>query len=126
MGYVGCDKVANFKALSTLWSAADALDLCIFAIAPTRILSLPEIARMLSAVTGWETSDYEVMRIGERRLHLMRWYNLREGMTAGEDTLPHRFFEEPIVAGPRKGDVLSRDAFQQAIIRCLENRSWSA
>ena len=36
MEYLGADKVRNFKALATIWSAADALDLCIFAIAPTR------------------------------------------------------------------------------------------
>ena len=63
----------NFKALFNLWSAADALDLCIFAIAPTRLLSLEQMAALLRAVTGWETSAYEIMRIGERRNHLMRW-----------------------------------------------------
>lgn len=71
------------------------------AVAPTRILSMPEMAAMLAAVTGWETSDYEIMRIGERRNHLMRCYNLREGLTAQDDTLPDRFFEEPIASGPR-------------------------
>ena len=39
MNYLGPNKVRNFKALLTLWSAADALDLCIFAIAPTRYLA---------------------------------------------------------------------------------------
>ncbi|MFO7635105.1 MAG: aldehyde ferredoxin oxidoreductase N-terminal domain-containing protein, partial [Caldilinea sp.] len=36
MNFIGPQKVRTFKALLTLWSAADALDLCIFAIAPTR------------------------------------------------------------------------------------------
>ena len=96
MNYLGADKVSYFKALSTLWSAADALDFCIFAIAPTRIISLPQMASILRSVTGWETGDYEVMRIGERRMHLARWYNLREGLTSADDTLPERFFREPI------------------------------
>jgi aldehyde:ferredoxin oxidoreductase len=115
MNHVGPDKVRNFKALHTLWSSADALDLCIFAIAPTRILSLPEMAAMLAAVTGWETSDYELMRIGARRLHLMRCYNLREGLSDADDVLPARFYEEAIASGPRQGDHLDRDAFHQAI-----------
>jgi aldehyde:ferredoxin oxidoreductase len=67
------EKVRNFKVLNNLWSAADALDLCIFAVAPTRLLSMPLMAQMIAAVTGWETSDYELIRIGERRNHLMRW-----------------------------------------------------
>ena len=40
------------------------------------------------------------------RNHLMRWYNLREGLTATDDTLPDRFFDEPIASGPRQGDRL--------------------
>ncbi|HZP03241.1 MAG TPA: aldehyde ferredoxin oxidoreductase C-terminal domain-containing protein, partial [Terriglobia bacterium] len=95
--------------------SVDARDRCIFAIAPTRIMSLLEMASMLAAVTGWKTSDYEVMRIGERRNHLMRWYNLREGMIAADDALPDRFFEEPFASGKRQGDVLNRHRFQEMI-----------
>lgn len=124
MNHLGPDKVRHFKALHTLWSAADALDFCIFAIAPTRILSLPEMATLLAAVTGWETSDHEVMRIGERRLHLMRWYNLREGLSAADDALPARFHEEPIPSGPRQGDCLDRAAFQEAIATFYSMMGW--
>ncbi|MEJ5199395.1 MAG: aldehyde ferredoxin oxidoreductase C-terminal domain-containing protein, partial [Anaerolineae bacterium] len=126
MGYIGPQKVRNFKALLTLWSAADALDFCIFAIAPTRLLSLAQMGEMLRAVTGWETSDYEIMRLGERRLHLMRWYNLREGLTAADDRLPDRFFDEPIAAGPRRGDVLDRAAFAEAIRTFYAMMGWDA
>jgi aldehyde:ferredoxin oxidoreductase len=124
MAYVGPDKVRNFKALFNLWSAADALDLCIFAVAPTRLLSLPAMAQMVYAATGWETSSYEIMRIGERRNHLMRWYNCREGLSADDDGLPDRFFEEPIAAGPRKGDVIDRESFQQAICTLYAMMGW--
>jgi aldehyde:ferredoxin oxidoreductase len=88
MGNLGPEKVRNYKALNDLWSGADALNLCLFAVAPTRVLRLDEMAELLAAVTGWETSGYEVMRFGERRNHLMRLYNLREGLTAADDTLP--------------------------------------
>ena len=54
----------------------------------------------MRAVTGWETSGYEVMRWGERRNHLMRIYNLREGLTAADDRLPDRFHDDPIDSGP--------------------------
>jgi aldehyde:ferredoxin oxidoreductase len=115
MEYIGTDKVRNFKALYTLWSAADAYLFCIFATAPTRLLSLQKMTEMLHAVTGWETSSYEIMRAGERRDNIMRWYNLREGMTRDDDTLPDRFFTENIKDGPKKGDVLDREKFNSAI-----------
>ena len=70
------------------------------------------MADMLAAVTGWETSAYEIMRWGERRLHLMRLYNLGAGLTAADDTLPARFFDEPIHEGDRAGTHLDRAGSQ--------------
>ncbi len=126
MDYLGEKKVRNFKALATLWSAADALDFCIFAVAPTRVLSLDDMARMLAAVTGWNTSGYEIMRFGERRLHLMRVYNLREGLTAADDTLPTRFFDEAIeMPGERwDGRRLDRGAFDSAVRTYYRMMGW--
>ena len=126
MDYLGPAKVRNFKALATLWSGADALDFCIFAVAPTRVFSLHEMARMVSAVTGWNTSAYEIMRWGERRLHLMRMYNLREGLTAADDTLPDRFFAEALeMPGSRwHGKRLDRGAFQAAVRTYYRMMGW--
>ncbi len=126
MDYLGSKKVRNFKALAALWSAADALDLCIFAIAPTRVLSLADMARLLGAVTGWNTSAYEIMRFGERRLHLMRVYNLREGLTAADDTLPARFFDEPLhlPGGRWDGTRLDREAFTAAVQTYYRMLGW--
>jgi aldehyde:ferredoxin oxidoreductase len=124
MQYQGVDKVRNFKALATIWSAADALDFCIFAVAPTRILTLEQMAEMLGAVTGWRTSSYELMRFGERRLHLMRVYNLREGLSAADDMLPDRFYEDPIRNGQWAGVKLDRAAFQEAVRTYYRMMGW--
>jgi aldehyde:ferredoxin oxidoreductase len=115
MQYLGIDKVRNFKALLNLWSAADSYLMCIFAVAPTRLLSLKTMAGVVEAITGWETSSYELMRTGERRNHIMRWYNHREGITAHDDRLPERFYSEAIAAGPRAGDVLDRQMFEERL-----------
>ena len=104
-------KVKNFYALNTLWSACDALNLCIFASAPTRILDLERISQLINAVTGWKTSSYEFMRFGMRRNTLMRPYNLREGFTADDDILPDRFYGEPVSFGRLKGVCLDLGTF---------------
>jgi len=124
MEYVGAKKVRNYKALNDLWSGADALGYCIFAIAPTRALSLPIMTDMLAAITGWETSSYEIMRWGERRNHLMRVYNNREGFTPADDWLPDRFFDEPIDSGAKQGIKLDRVAFREAIQIYYEMMGW--
>jgi aldehyde:ferredoxin oxidoreductase len=45
----------------------------------------------------------------------MRSYNLREGLTAAADTLPDRFFDEPISQGRWTGTRLDRQRFAEAI-----------
>ena len=115
MDELSIDKVRNFKALNSLWSAADSLGMCIFAISPTRILTLEEMAGLVSQITGWNFSSFELMKIGERRNTLMRIYNLREGLTAEDDTLPDRFFDDPIRQGRWRGTVIDRAKFSAMI-----------
>lgn len=118
-------KVRNFKALMLLWSSADALDICPFAIPPVRVFTLHDMAEMLRSVTGWETSSHELWRFGERRLHLMRVYNLREGLTTKDDTLPTRFFDEPIYKSGRfDGRHLDRQQFAQAVQLYYQMMGW--
>ncbi len=62
MDLLGPEKVMNYKALASLWSGADVLDMCIFAVAPTRVYSLEDMSKLLGAITGWNTSAYEIMR----------------------------------------------------------------
>ena len=124
MEYVGAKKVRNYKGLNNLWSGADALGYCIFAIAPTRALSLEIMTDFLAAITGWETSSYEILRWGERRNHLMRIYNNREGLTPADDWLPDRFFDDPIDSGAKQGIKLDRDAFRSAIDTYYEMMGW--
>ena len=126
MEHLGVDKVRNYKALNTLWSAADALGLCIFAVAPTRILSMETMARLTAAITGWKTSSWELMRFGERRNHLYRVYNNREGLGPADDTLPDRFFDEAISDGPKGGVRLDRAEFARVIAAYYEMMGWDA
>jgi aldehyde:ferredoxin oxidoreductase len=124
MEYVGPDKVRNYKVLNTIWSACDALDICVFASAPTRSLTLEMITSLIHGITGWETSSYEFMRWGERRNHLMRVYNLREGLTAEDDTLPARFFTRPVRYGRQKGTVLDKQKFSDAVKTYYRMMGW--
>ena len=126
MEHLGVDKVRNFKALNTLWSAADALGFCIFAVAPTRILDMEAMTVLTAAITGWNTSSFELMRFGERRNHLYRVYNNREGLGPADDTLPDRFFDEPISDGAKQGRRLDRDRFAEVIETYYEMMGWDS
>jgi aldehyde:ferredoxin oxidoreductase len=85
------------------------------------------MADLLDATTGWNTSAYEIMRLGERRLHLMRAYNLREGLTAEDDTLPERFFDEPLNCGGKLAGIrLDRERFADMITCYYRMMGWDA
>ncbi len=62
-------------------------------------------ARTLSAVTGVKYATGDLIRVGERVWNLERLYNLREGFTNADDTLPPRLLKEPVSDGPSKGWV---------------------
>ena len=125
MDQVAPVKVRNFKALSDLWSACNALDLCIFAGPPTRSLTLDEVSQLLRGVTGWHTSSYEVMRYGDRRVNLMRAYNVREGLTAEDDTLPSRFYDEGVTVGRWTDHSIEKISFQEVIETYYATCGWS-
>jgi aldehyde:ferredoxin oxidoreductase len=52
-----------------------------------------QLAQILSAVTGWKTGVVEMLKVGERIVTLARMFNIREGFTSADDTLPERFFQ---------------------------------
>ena len=60
-------------------------------------------ARLLTAVSGHEFSAQDISQAGERIWNLERLYNLREGFTADDDTLPERVLNEPVAEGPSAG-----------------------
>jgi aldehyde:ferredoxin oxidoreductase len=124
MDYLGPKKVRNFKALSDIWSATDALCVCIFAAPPTRSMTLEEMGSMLGAITGWESSSYEVMAYGQRRINLTKIYNIREGITADQDTLPERFFTDPITVGRWSNYFIDKRKFQEMIQTYYAMMGW--
>ena len=96
-------------ALYTEWfySVLDTLDLCQFVFGPDWQLYGPsQLVALMRAVTGWEVSLWELQKLGERRLNMLRAFNAREGIGREQDTLPRKFAKK-LVGG--KSDGLSVD-----------------
>ncbi|MDZ7838090.1 MAG: aldehyde ferredoxin oxidoreductase C-terminal domain-containing protein [Actinomycetota bacterium] len=93
-------KVRMFFLLQPAFSMLDALCACIFAFSPVRFFDFQYLVDIVNAVTGWESSLFELIKIGEKRINMYRLFALRENST--EDMLPERIFE-PIENGPLEG-----------------------
>jgi aldehyde:ferredoxin oxidoreductase len=78
-------------------------------------------ARVLSAVTGIQYSTGDMTRVGERVWNMERLYNLREGFTKKDDTLPARLLEDAPTEGPSKGWVVQLEPMLKEYYR---TRGW--
>ena len=65
---------------------------------------------MVRALTGWDYTDFEALRQGERVATMARVFNLREGLTAADDHLPKRFFSPT----PQKSAAIDAEAMRRA------------
>jgi len=93
---------------STWKQMLNCLVICYFVGFPVQ-----RVVDLVRATTGWPTSAFELMKLGERSLQMTRYYDIREGMSKDEDRLPERFFT-PFPTGPLKGVKLDKKAFEKA------------
>jgi aldehyde:ferredoxin oxidoreductase len=84
----GPRKIAYFKAHHCKRIISDCLLLCHFLP-----YSFSHIVQLVTAVTGWDTTVMEQIRVAERVLTLCRLFNLKAGLRAEDDKLPERFFQ---------------------------------
>jgi aldehyde:ferredoxin oxidoreductase len=101
--------------------ADDSLGVCLFALEG---FGKDGLRRLLTAITGIEWTEEAYLRAGERIYNLERAFNCREGFTREDDSLPERFFEEPLSYGPHKGAVLKREEFEKSLTGYYEDRGW--
>lgn len=118
-------KIRMFHNLQLHWSFMEVIGGCIFATAPVRYLKLPDLVEVAVATTGWQTSFWDLMKVGERRINMFRIFNLREGFTCQDDWLPERAFES-IQGGPRQGQKINRDELRKAIQLYYEMMNWDS
>jgi aldehyde:ferredoxin oxidoreductase len=65
------------------------------------------------------------MKVGERKVNMMRQVNARRGFSRKDDTLPDRLYE-PIPAGPSKGAHVDREVFQRLLDQYYGMMGWDA
>ncbi len=107
---------AKLYSYSQRWaSGIDSASTCSFIFNTWSMFGFDELMKLIQAVTGWEYTLYEFMLLGERRINMMKAYNLREGFGVEDDDLPERLFEDPLEhEGPAIGSKIDREDFLEA------------
>ncbi|HSH34919.1 aldehyde ferredoxin oxidoreductase family protein [Schnuerera sp.] len=94
-------------------STIDTLSLCQFLWGVSSLYGPKDLVLLAKYGIDWETSLYELMEIGERKINMMRYFNAREGFTKEDDSLPERLFE-PFKDGPSKGVALDKEKYKKS------------
>jgi aldehyde:ferredoxin oxidoreductase len=134
LGYEG--KAALVIAKQNNKTVVDSLGIC------WQMGFLPVFSQLLSAATGFEVRivnsnvypwvledlaikvDGKFIKVGERIWNLIRVFNVREGFKREDDTLPLRFFEDPLPSGPLKGRKLDKERFNKMLSDYYAIRGW--
>ena len=124
---LGPEKVRFAAYTHIFYSILDTLELCQFVWGPAWTLYGPsELVNYVQAVTGWKVSLYELMKVGERRLNLMRVFNAREGFSRKDDRLPKKFYKAlQGDEGPTAGVAINSQEFEAALDTYYAIMGWT-
>ena len=84
-----------------------------------------ESAELLAKVTGWDVTADELRTVARRVVNARKLFNIREGWTPAEDTLPRRFLTTALPAGTAPGATLSEERLRAMITAYNTARGWS-
>jgi aldehyde:ferredoxin oxidoreductase len=84
-----------------------------------------EMAEMLSLVTGWDVDGGDLRQTAQNIVELKKRYNIEQGWTPAEDTLPERFLTSALQTGASEGAALPRERLERLICAYNLGRGWS-
>ncbi len=106
-------------------AVCDCPTMCAF-ILPMALMpiSTQNTAALMEAATGLTYTPEEIEKVGERANNLAKAFNVREGFTQADDTLPERLITEPLQSGASKGHLISKDELKLMLDEYYRVRGW--
>jgi aldehyde:ferredoxin oxidoreductase len=112
------------RTMQDVFAVLDSAEWCKFttmAAFSTLDCEIDLFAKLLTTATGFYIDEKEFYKIGERIYNIERLFNLREGLSKEDDSLPNRFLNEPLQEGPAKGHVVN---IEQMLLEYYRIRGW--
>jgi len=123
---LNAEKVRYSLYQEWLYSCMDSVNVCQFVFGPAWQLYGPShLVEAVRAVTGWDATLWELMKVGERRLNMLRAFNAREGAGAEVDVLPPKMFV-PLQGGASDGVAVTREEAETAREIYYQMAGWDA
>jgi aldehyde:ferredoxin oxidoreductase len=105
-------------------AAVELVNACTFPASNLELYGLELIGNMLVAASGetkFGSADY-LWHVGEKIYNLERCFNIRDGFSRKDDTLPKRMYTEPLIGGMRDGEIIRKP--DVIIDEYYEARGW--
>ena len=120
------------KGLIVAWSddiyaVTDSLGICKFVthgFNSPHLLGYEHFVELVSAATGLEYTPETLRQVGRRVLDTERLINADFDLTRDDDTLPKRYFDDPMPARKSKGHHVDRQQFQAMLDDYYTERGW--
>jgi aldehyde:ferredoxin oxidoreductase len=81
-------------------------------------------AELLGALTGWDVTAEELLRVGERAINLQRMFNAREGGTPADDRVPARVLAKPSFGKYADQPACAVGDYEGMLSEYYEARDW--
>lgn len=108
------EKVRYALTTEYLYSAMDSVDVCQFVFGPAwQLYDTEQLVGAIQATTGWNLDVTELIKLGERRLNMMRVFNAREGFSREQDRLPKKL-SKALVGGASDGELVTEEEIEKA------------
>ena len=116
-------KVRYFSLAQKAWGLNNCYGICNFCSVPIHAMTFSKLVDVVRAITGWDTSLFEILRVAERSNVMARAFNNREGFRPEDDRVISRW-HEALRKGPLKGQCIDEREFRQALGLYYELSGW--
>ena len=120
------DEKVRFTLYTQYFSSCiDSISVCMFVFGINWPLyaGVDRLAEVTKAITGWEISAWELMKVGERRVNMMRAFNSRDGVGAEYDTMPKKM-TMPLTGGKTDGVAVTVEEFEESKAQYYRMAGW--
>ncbi|KYK29620.1 aldehyde:ferredoxin oxidoreductase [Thermoplasmatales archaeon SG8-52-1] len=124
--YVAKEKTVYFS--DNIFAAIDSLGICKFichGFNSPHFVDYTWMKKLIHSASGWDFNEKDILEVGKRIIDIERMFNNREGISKKDDTLPKRYFDDPMSLKIAKGHHIDREEFNNLLLRYYKLRGWT-
>jgi aldehyde:ferredoxin oxidoreductase len=124
--YEAKEKAVYFS--DNIFATIDSLGICKFichGFNSPHFVDYAWMKKLIHCASGWQFKEKDLQEVGKRIIDIERMFNNREGITRKDDTLPKRYFDDPMPLKIGKGHHIDRKKFDKLLTRYYKLRDWT-